>query len=64
MPSTKPWTEVTARLKKFEDIEALHQWCRDNCKGEYNIYGVPGTAIRRARFESVDDAILFALKWA
>jgi hypothetical protein len=60
----KPWTEVTARINKFEEIEAIHQWCRDNCKGSYNIYGVPATAIRRARFESVDDAILFALRWA
>lgn len=65
MPSTnQPWTEVTARVKRFEDIEAIHQWCRDNCTGNYNIYGVPATAIRRARFESVDDAILFALRWA
>lgn len=65
MPSTnQPWTEVTARVKKFDDIEAIHQWCRDNCKGNYNIYGVPGSAIRRARFESVDDAMMFALRWA
>ena len=61
--NNKPWTEVTARINKFEEIEAIHQWCRDNCTGAYNIYGVPATAIRRARFESVDDAILFALRW-
>ena len=64
-PSTEqPWTEVTARLKASGDIEAIHQWCRDNCKGNYNIYGPPGTATRRARFELVDDALFFALRWA
>lgn len=65
MPSTnQPWTEVTARVKWYTDIEDLHQWCRDNCKGNYNIYGPPGTATRRARFELVDDALFFALRWA
>jgi hypothetical protein len=60
----KPWTEVTARVNRYEDIENMYQWCEDNCSRGYKILGMPGTAIRRARFESVDDAILFALRWA
>lgn len=59
----KPWTEVTARVNRYEDIETMYQWCEDNCSRGYKVLGVPGTAIRRARFESVDDAILFALRW-
>jgi hypothetical protein len=60
----KPWTEVTARVNRYKDIEAIFQWCEDNCTSGYRVMGVPGTAFRRVRFESVDDAILFALKWA
>jgi len=62
--NNKPWTEVTARVNRYEDIENMYQWCKDNCTNGYKILGMPGTAIRRARFESVDDAILFALRWA
>lgn len=62
--SSKPWTEVKARLKSYEDIELIHAWCRDNCTGDYRVWGVPGTAVRRAQFESVDDALLFSLRWS
>ena len=58
------WTEVTIRLKQYDDIHEIASWLRENCKHEYNWSSVPGSAVRRCRFADKDDALLFALKWS
>jgi len=58
------WTEVTIRLRHYEDISTIAEWLRKNCQHEYNWMSVPGTAVRRCRFADEGDAILFSLKWS
>lgn len=64
----KPWPEVDV-LNVFEHVKTMQQdlteWCEENCGDPYEVK-VEVSALRpliTGKFEALEDAVLFKLRW-